>query len=68
MIILSQRKILLGEKKEHILKFDVWWVTQAGLVVKLEDAVALCRSNGWDELSIRPVPVAVGETIYELLG
>lgn len=67
MVNLQSREIILGEKKDSIERFEVWFHTPKGLKTTLVLAIIECQENDWPIDVIRAVAVAVGETFYEVL-
>lgn len=70
MIDLRSKILELQGKKEPIKSFTVWWhVEDLGLFDSFEEAI---RITSQDHIghgkTIRPIPVAVSETLYEVLG
>ncbi len=66
MINLETNEIILGEEKEMIDFWEVWWHTPKGLMQNIAMARALCKDNDWPMDVIRPVPVAISSTLYEV--
>lgn len=60
MICLKTNTITLFDKVEPILRWDVWFVTEAGLFPTLDAA----KSTAPD-FNIIPIPVAIGTNLYE---
>ncbi len=60
MICLRTNTIHLFDKVEPIVKWEVWFVTEAGIFQTLEGAKETAP-----DFSIIPIPVAIGENIYE---
>lgn len=58
--------LVIGDKAEIVQRWEVWFSTPKGLVVKLTDAYKMCAELDWPLDVIRPVPVAIGETMWEV--
>ena len=55
-----------GEIAEDIVKWDVAWMTPKGLLLKLDDAIAWCKSVDLDpNMILRPIVIARTENDYE---
>lgn len=69
MVSLEAGIIVLGDKKEKIVKFEVWFLTQVGLHPTLAEALSTCRELGVNPIfELVSVPVAIGEgTLVEAL-
>lgn len=67
MVDLQGGSIILNGKIEKIEKLEVWFATPLGLVANRLDAVMQVTGNDLPLTTIRPVPVAVGATTYEVL-
>jgi hypothetical protein len=60
MICLRSNTVSLFDKVEPIVRWEVWFVTEAGMFATLDGAKATAP-----DFSIIPIPVAIGATIYE---
>ncbi len=68
MINLKDGTIVLGDKIEQIKRYEVWFQTPTGLVVERQEAVQLVTQNEWPEHVVRAVPVAISDTLYEVMN
>jgi hypothetical protein len=55
------------EVTERITKWESWFVTSEGTFRNFADAKDSCARSGYPVVSIIPVPVAVGATIFEII-
>lgn len=60
MICFKTKTISLFGRIEPITKWDVWFVTEAGLFQTMEAAIETAP-----DFNIIPIAVAFGETLYE---
>lgn len=69
MYDLEQGIINVNGKTEKIKSNEVWYqVPTLGLFIDLNEAIKACKDSDYPtQTCIIPVPVAVGETQYELL-
>jgi hypothetical protein len=68
MFDITQKELDLQGKKEPITSFQVWFQTPFGLYEELEEAIKKCEDTDLHPLTcVVPVPVAVSETLYEVL-
>ena len=66
MVNYNTKTIELNGKLEDIRRVEVWYRTPFGLIVGLEEAVKILTDAGLEpNLCIVPVPVFIGDTIYE---
>lgn len=68
MISLTGMTISLNGKEEKVDKLVVGYMTICGLTLDLDEAFQVCEAKGLDpETSIKAVPVAIGETLIEVM-
>lgn len=68
MFDITQKELNLQGKREPITHFDVWFQTPFGLYETVEEAIKKCEDTDLLPLTcVVPVPVAVSETLYEVL-
>lgn len=70
MVSLEANVISLHGKTHSIVRYEVWFITAAGISTTREEAIDVTRNlNGSVLLDIRPVAVAVADdNVYEVLG
>lgn len=66
MIDIEKGTITIGNQEDTIDHYTCWWMTPKGLYINLEEAKAILKANEWPIEVLRPVPVAVGLTLYEV--
>lgn len=66
MILIDSGQIVLGGTEHRIDKWEVWFHTPWGLCQSAGEAIEACKRAEIDpDQAIIPVPVAVGQSIYE---
>jgi hypothetical protein len=70
MLDLEAKTITLSGKSKPIIRFEVWWhVATVGLCKNLDDAIKQCDLLDIPaQQSVAPVPVAITEDTYEIIG
>ena len=69
MFDIEQQEIRLQGKTEKILRYEVWFMTPFGLIDNLEEAIErVKRIDMVVELTIRPVAIAISETLFEVVS
>lgn len=66
MLNLEKETIELGGKVESILQWGVVFITLEGAHSTLKEAKDSCNRTGQPYFSIMPMPIAKGETIFEI--
>lgn len=65
----ARKTITLRGKTEPVVTFQVWFTTPFGLMEDIDEAAKRCAAANLEPaLNVRPVPVAVSETLYEVIG
>ena len=65
MVDLESNTVKTMGKTEKIIRWEVWFWTIKGLFPSLEAAIESAREIDFPVEMVKPVPVAIGETIYE---
>lgn len=67
MINLATGEMKVGDQNDSLQKWAVWFVTVEGTHPSLDEALKSCETTGQPTWSIKPVPVALGKTTYEVM-
>ena len=67
MVDLEKEIIYLEGKREEIKEWQVWWISPNGLHQSLQEAKLEMEKLGAELLMLRPVSVAVSDTLYEMM-
>ena len=68
MINLQTGEMWVGDKNDSLRKWEVWFVTAEGTHPTLDEALKSCEKIGQPVWSIKPIPVALGATTFEVMG
>lgn len=64
-----KKTIILRGKEEKIIEFSCWFQTPFGLFDQYDTAVKRLIADDMDVTScLKPVAVAISETLYEVVG
>lgn len=68
MINLETGKMVVGNQEDQLVGWAVWFVTAEGTHTTLEEALQSCAKTGQPTWSIKPMPVALGTKMFEVMG
>jgi hypothetical protein len=68
LINLKENRIELGNSRQEIVRWEVWFRTPMGLFKNLEECIKHLEScDMLPDLNISPVPVAISSSLYEVI-
>lgn len=68
MICLQTGQMKVNDIEDQLVSWTTWFVTPEGTHPTLDEARKSCEKIGYPFHLIRPVPVALGSKIYEIVN